>query len=190
MAFSPSRAHNRREPVSPRRTLPCLGGLGLAGLLFFLAFPAHAQEPVAIDVKTAATAKADVAPAEVGTTVCLVQSEWATVREVGEDYSLWLKRYERIKEGQDVRVEMDVELRTPAMIRSGSLIAERPVSAVLPGPGEEPSPSLRKRLDDFEAFRKALTGKLADAADAVRTEAMTLGPCICQAARSMVDEAR
>lgn len=163
----------------------------LAVLIFLLGvvhLSAFAQAPPALDVKTAVTQKADFGPAEVGTTVCLANVEWAQVQEFGADYSLWLKNYERIKEGQDVRIEMDVQLRTAATLRSGSRLAERHVSAILHSPGADPPPSQRRRLDDFEDFRKALSEKLSEAAGTMKVEATVLGPCICRAARSMLEE--
>lgn len=79
----------------------------------------HAQDHIVIDVKTSVSGKVDLAPVEIGTTVCLSQSDWADVSEVGEDYSLWLKNYERIKRGKDTEAELSVELRTPAFLWSG-----------------------------------------------------------------------
>jgi len=165
----------------------------IAVLIFLLGvmnLSVFAQTPPAVDVKTAVTQKADFGPAEVGTTVCLANVKWARVREFGADYALWLKNYERIKVGQDVRVEMDVQLRTAATLRSGSRTAERHVSAILRDPGADPPPSYRRRLDDFEAFRKALSETFSEATGTMKAEATALGPCICQAARSMLDDAQ
>lgn len=54
---------------------------------------------------------------------------WAIVAEFGEDYSTWLSRYEREKQGNAVIVRLWVELQTPAAIRSGNQPASRRIKA-------------------------------------------------------------
>jgi hypothetical protein len=76
------------------------------------------------DVKTKLSEKTDLMPAKAGTIIFLLASDWAGIREVGEDYSLWLKNYKRKKENGTITVEFDIEVRTASMIRSGSLLTK------------------------------------------------------------------
>jgi hypothetical protein len=89
-------------------------------------------QPVALDVKSRSAEKADLAAAKAGTLTCLRGAGWARITEVGEDYSVWLTHYRREADGGSVRVSLVVELRTPAMLRSGTLLGSRSVVVWLP----------------------------------------------------------
>jgi hypothetical protein len=58
----------------------------------------------------------------------LQQSTWATVKEVGEDYSLWLTNLKRSSTGDSITTEIDFDLRTPAMLTRGKHLDARRVS--------------------------------------------------------------
>jgi hypothetical protein len=152
----------------------------------------HAQDHVVIDVKTSVSGKVDLAPVEIGTTVCLSQSDWADVSEVGEDYSLWLKNYERIKRGKDTEAELSVELRTPAFLRSGSLVATRTVTTTFrkTADGMVLPDTLHWDREDLNAVRKAIAGELSESATDLRREALFVGTAVCERARSLIEQAR
>jgi len=154
--------------------------------------PTQAQDRIAFDVKINLSEKVDLAPVEVGTTICLTQSDWANVRETGEEYSLWLKEYERIKEGKDTRAKLTVELRTPALLRSGRLIATRQFMTAFRtrADGMNLPDTLRWNQEDLNAMRKAITDELSESAAKIRREALSVGTAVCTAAQSMVEEAR
>lgn len=186
-----------REPVPSKFTcrapeeIPLL--LSLCILLLLLLPPQiYAQERVAIDVKTTTGGKIDLAPVEVGTTVCLTQSDWAEVSEVGEDYSLWLQNYERMKDGENTRAELAVELRTPAFLRSGSLIATRTVTTTFQktSDGMVVPDTLHWNQEDLNAVREAIGGELSEAASDLKREALIVGTATCEAARSLVEQTR
>lgn len=166
--------------------------LSLCLCVLLFPYPLHAQDPVSIDIKTSFGGKVEFAPVEVGASICLNRSEWANVTEVGEDYSLWLKEYERIKDGTDTRAELTVELRTPAFLRSGSLISSQHVTATFhPQSDGMPLPNtLNWNQEDFEAIREAIAGELSESASDLKHEALIVGGTVCQAARSLVDQAR
>jgi len=173
-------------------TFQILISLCVFALLLDLPVESYAQNRAAIDVKTSFSGKVEFAPVEVGTTVCLNQSDWATVTEVGEDYSLWLKEYERIKEGNETRAEITLELRTPAFLRSGSLIETRQVTATFRTQSDGmPLPdTLHWDREDLKALREAIAGELSESANDLKLEALIVGGRVCQAARSLVEQAR
>jgi len=153
---------------------------------------AIAQEQVVIDVKTPLDSKIVLAPAKAGAAICLHRSEWAAVSEAGEEYSLWLKHYERIKEGRDTRAEFTVELRTPALLRTGSLIARRQIrTRYRAGTNQLSVPdSLRWRRRDITALWEAINDELSESASKIRREAFAVGTAVCTTARSMIQKAR
>lgn len=83
----------------------------------------------AFDIKTTVEEKYDLHVAKEGVTAAFEEAPWASVREVGEDYSLWLTDFRRSHEGDSVRVRMTVNLRTPAMLTRGNSIAARRIEA-------------------------------------------------------------
>lgn len=170
--------------------LPLL--LSLCILLLLLPAQIHAQDRVAIDVKTTTGGKIDLAPVEVGTTVCLNQSDWANVSEIGEDYSLWLKSYERIKRGEDTEARLTIELRTPAFLRSGSLITSRTVTTTFrtTSDGMVVPDTLHWNREDLNAVREAIGGELSESASDLKREALIVGTATCEAARSLVEQTR
>lgn len=166
--------------------------LSLLSCLLLFPYQIHAQDPISIDIKTSFGGKVELAPVEVGAAICLNRSNWANVTEVGEDYSLWLKEYERIKDGRDTRAELTAELRTPAFLRSGSLVASRQVTATFrpQSDGMALPDTLNWSQEDFEAVRTAIAGELSESASDLKREALVVGATICQAARSLADRAR
>jgi hypothetical protein len=52
----------------------------------------------------------------------LKQSNWARVTETREDYSLWLTNLQRYSDGNSLISEIDLDLRTPAMLTRGKHI--------------------------------------------------------------------
>jgi len=84
-----------------------------------------ASPKIYFDIKTGLSELADLLPAKVGIAIFLEQSEWAGIREFGEDYSLRLKNYEKRKENNLITVSLDVEIRSPSFIRTGALLKRR-----------------------------------------------------------------
>ncbi len=87
-----------------------------------------AAEKTVIDLKVPFAETADLAPAQAGATVYLMQSDWALVSEVKEDVAVWLTGYERKKNivGQQV-ISLTLEIREPSSIRIGNLLKTREV---------------------------------------------------------------
>ena len=79
-------------------------------------------DKIVIDLKVPLVETADLAPAQAGATVYLMQSDWATISEVNEDVAVWLTDYERKKNilGQQV-ISLTLEVREPSGIRIGNL---------------------------------------------------------------------
>ncbi len=142
-----------------------------------VAFSASAQHKTFFDVKTKLSEKSDLAPAKAACVILLSRSDWAGVTEVGETYSLWLKNYRRMKEGDKVRVKLDVEIHTPSMIRSGKLLATEGVD-VLYDPHEEPDAD----LSFWVAFRRHVKNTSRD----MENEGMTVGMRVVETVREMV----
>ena len=74
------------------------------------------------DVKTPFAQKNQLQIVKAGALTTIQGSTWATVIEVGEDYSLWLMDLDRRVSGDSMLVSVLVELRTKAMITRGRLL--------------------------------------------------------------------
>jgi len=95
--------------------------LVLSIALIFTA-PAFAQGRIYFDIKTSLNDKADLLPIELATTIILTQSRWAGALEIGEDYTLFLKNYQRIERRESMLVSLDVELRGKSDFRTGEVL--------------------------------------------------------------------
>lgn len=52
-------------------------------------------------------------------------AKWSVVKEIGEDYSFWIRNVKTIPTKDSTFIRFDLELRTPAMITDGELIEAR-----------------------------------------------------------------
>lgn len=146
-------------------------------LILLRSIPAGAQPKTLFDVKTKFAEKTDLAPAKAGSVLLLGRSDWAGVTEVGETYSLWLKNYRRAKEGDKVHVKLDLEIRTPSMVRSGKLLASESVD-VLYDPEEVPVAD----SSFWDEFRKHVKNTSRD----MENEGMGVGKKVVETARIML----
>lgn len=102
--------------------------LRIGSILFIFVFnisSAYAQ--YAFDVKTQMAEKEDLQNYKQGLLTAIENSSWASVKETGEDYSLWLTSLERVHIKDSVIVSLIVELRTPSMFSSGDFVGNRKV---------------------------------------------------------------
>jgi hypothetical protein len=83
---------------------------------------------VKFDVKTTMDEKEQLHVIKLAVSNALRQSNWAQVAEIGEQYSLWLTSLKRSSAGDSIYTELDLDLRTPAMITRGKHISSRRVS--------------------------------------------------------------
>ena len=97
--------------------------------LFIFPVLLFADGKIVIDLKVPLVETADLAPAQAGATVYLMQSDWARISELKEDVAVWLTDYERKKNfiGQQV-VSLTLEIREPSSIRTGNLIKKQDVT--------------------------------------------------------------
>lgn len=142
---------------------------------------AAAQPKTMFDVKTKLSEKTDLAPAKVGCVILLSRSDWAGLAEVGETYSLWLKNYRKVKEGDKVRVKLDLEIHTPSMIRSGKVLASESLDVVY-DPQEEPVAD--------SGFWNAFRGHIKNTSRDIENEGMAVGKKVVETARLMVNTIR
>jgi hypothetical protein len=133
--------------------------------------------PVALDVKSRAAEKADLAATKTGTLACLRRTGWARITEVGEDYSVLLTQYRREADAGGVRVSLVVELRTPAMLRSGTLLGSRPIVVWLPT-DLAPAPA--------GSLASVVRQELERESDEFRREAAVVGERVADAVRELV----
>jgi len=89
-----------------------------------------AQEKISFDLKTRFAEKLDLAPAKNGALLILMESEWGSVTEFGEDYALWLRNVVRERRGDSMMVTLDVELRTGTLFDEGDLLKSRKITVV------------------------------------------------------------
>ena len=93
-------------------------------------------------------------------------SDWAGIKEVGEDYSLWLKNYKKKIENSTITIEFDIEIRTAALLRSGSLLAEDKVKI-----------SFKSEEDwhGVESITKAIEMEMKNKSREIKKEALFIG---------------
>ena len=96
-------------------------------MVFFLillgAACAHSQTK--LDLKTPLEDKEKLKLAKAGLAAYLQQAEWASIVNLGEDYSVWIKNLKRGFKGNVLMFEVDLELKTQADISTGTLISAR-----------------------------------------------------------------
>ena len=105
------------EVLSVRHFLLVAWAVGLSAIC---SNPCQAQ--YSFDVKTSFAEKNKLQNVKAGVITAIGASSWATVTEIGEDYSLWILGLERRVRNDSMRVRIRVELRTRAMITRGRLI--------------------------------------------------------------------
>lgn len=93
-------------------------------LAIFLAASFSAAQ-LKIDLKTPVEDKDKLKLAKAGLGAFLRQAEWASVVNVGEDYSVWVKNIKRRFKGNVLHFELDLEIRTAADLTSGKLVSAR-----------------------------------------------------------------
>ena len=92
---------------------------------FYISTTAFTQ--YAFDVKTLLEEKGDLQNYKQGLLSSISSSGWASVKDVGEDYSLWITNLERTHFEDSVIVSLIVELRTPSMFTRGDHIGGRQI---------------------------------------------------------------
>lgn len=93
----------------------------LVSLLFLCSVSTFSQR-IKLDIKTTFEEKKNIAHIKAAVLECINQSDIFENVEFGEDYSLWLINYGRSMNQGEILIELDVELRSPAMITRGRLI--------------------------------------------------------------------
>ncbi len=88
----------------------------------------NANAKTRIDVKSKMEDKIDITAAKNGIISYLKSSKWAKVVEVGEDYSLWIKAYEKNYDESFCVINLTLELRTASMFTDGKLIEKKIVN--------------------------------------------------------------
>ncbi len=86
---------------------------------------AYGENKIFLDVKIRFAELTTLTPAKNGTALLLTQTSDLGMRETREDYSLWLKNYKSHQKKRRVYIEYDIELRSPAMVREGRLLASK-----------------------------------------------------------------
>ena len=131
--------------------------LNLCLLISVLPVLLPGQAKMVIDLKVPVLETADLAPAQLGATLYLMQSDWAVVSDVGEEVAVWITDYERHRNilGQQV-ISCVLELRDPSLLRIGNL-RKREQITVRYWPGEtEHQRFQQKFLNDLEALSEEL----------------------------------
>jgi len=90
--------------------------------VLFLLFSPNQFAQILFDVKTTMEEKQQLHIIKLAVMNALSQSNWAGIAEVGENYSLWITKPHRYTDNNSFRTEIDLDLRTPAMITKGKHI--------------------------------------------------------------------
>lgn len=96
--------------------------------VLFLLFSSNQFAQILFDVKTTMQEKQQLHVIKIAVINALKQSNWANVVEYREDYSLWLTNLHRYNNYNSFRTEIDLDLRTPAMLTTGKHITGLRVS--------------------------------------------------------------
>jgi hypothetical protein len=137
------------------------------GLILLLTIPLTlvAQEKIKLDIKVPLLETADLAPAQLGASLFLMRSDWATLAEVGEDATVWLKDYDRRKNflGQQV-ITIRLEIRDPSLIRTGNLQSQQKLVV-----------RYWKAKTSSERYDQEILNQLQDLSDDLQIEAYYVG---------------
>ena len=79
------------------------------------------------DVKTRFAEKREFVSVKAGLLAFIKHAEWAAIKDIGENYSVWLKDYTRRQNGSAVNIELILQIRTPAMFTHGKRLVEKSV---------------------------------------------------------------
>jgi hypothetical protein len=112
---------------------------------------ASAQGRIYFDIKTSFNDKADLLPIELATTLILTQSRWAGTLEIGEDYTLFLKNYQRTERTESALIQIDVELREKSEFRIGKLLKAKRIKLKV-----DSSDQLNQFEDAYQLIRNGL----------------------------------
>ncbi len=150
-------------------------------IISILLFPlqSSAFQKTYFDVKTKFSEKTDLTVAKNSAIIILRQSDWAGVKEYGEDYSLWLRNYEKRKSGDRITVSLDVEIRTPALVRSGKLLKSSRVNV---------SYNLDEEWKGIDSISKAVKQALKSETEDIKKEALFVGEAVVNKVYDMLKE--
>src|SRR5581483_9689706 len=109
-----------RNPVMREKMIAIIVFLSL-----ILITPVTATAEIKFDVKTKLHERRQLRLIKLAVVQLINESNWAKVKEFGEDYSLWLKNIKRRLNGELIVLELDVEIHGPAMITEGAFIDRR-----------------------------------------------------------------
>ena len=128
--------------------------------------PAFCGDIVYLDIKTKHEEKFDLLPAKIAVSYFITQSKWAKLREVGEDYSVWLTNYQREKIDDTIYISLEIEIRTPAMIRSGSLLKKKRIRTSI---------TAQDDWSDVNNIRDAIEREIENSSKEIQEEAIIVG---------------
>ncbi len=134
-------------------------------VLILLPLAIMGTEKTVIDLKVPLAETAELAPAQAGATVYLMQSDWASVSELKEDVAVWLTDYDRKKNliGQQV-VSLTLEVREPSGIRIGNLLDKKDITV-----------RYWNKKPDTTRFKQQILNDLDDLSQDLQIEAYFLG---------------
>jgi len=107
----------------------------------------------------------------------VLNCDWADIAEIGEDYSIWLRSYERKIHNNMINVKLLVELRTPALLRSGSLITSENINFSFK-PVDE--------WDNINTASEAIKQELLNFSEKVQIEAQVGGEQVLKSIMKMI----
>ncbi len=149
------------------------------------------SQKIKIDVKTPFQEKKNISHIKQAVLEFIDRSNLFENIEFGEDYSLWLLNYERNIKNGDVFVELDVELRTPAMITRGNLIQKKHISEkisrdeISSSKTDKVSEVIRSKIEQFSSYEKFANQAATQAVLTSLDLSFPIGPII----RSIVSKA-
>jgi hypothetical protein len=98
--------------------------------IYYLTNITFSQDKLFFDVKTKMIEKIQLTHIKSAVGLLLLESNWASVTEIGENYALWLKNYHKEFDGNSVKIYLDIEIREPSAWGEGRLIDPEPIVVI------------------------------------------------------------
>ena len=99
-------------------------------MMFILIINSFAQTKIFFDVKTKLFEKPKLTYIKNAVDLLILESDWASVTEVGENYALWIRNYKKQEDESSVTVNLDIEIREPRSWAEGKLLDSEHIKVI------------------------------------------------------------
>ncbi len=128
LMFKKNGYFNHQIQKGAGRMIRTAGVIRIIVMILLIFSTVEASDKIKLDIKVPLGLMAEVTPIQISVSYFLLTSDWATVTDFGEEYSVWITEYDKSTNifNQQV-VTLLIEVRSPAMLLKGSLIKSEKV---------------------------------------------------------------